>query len=66
MATNWGSGFLASAESGLSNILDAFTYDTGLSNLDTAITNWWNGTPGTPLAHLPRQNDRHGGGGGTA
>ena len=52
MATNWGSGFLASAESGLSNILDAFTYDTGLSNLDTAITNWWNGTPGTPLAPL--------------
>lgn len=37
---------------GLTNILDAFGADTGLSNLGTAITNWWDGTPGTPLAPL--------------
>ena len=39
-------------ETGLSNILDAFGADTGLSRLGTAITNWWDGTPGSPLAPL--------------
>ncbi len=39
-------------QTGLSNILDAFGADTGLSHLGTAITNWWDGTTGSPLAPL--------------
>jgi hypothetical protein len=51
-STSWGASLLSQTESGLSSIFSAFTADTGLSNLETAVSNWWQGTPGTPLAPL--------------
>ena len=44
--------WLSSTTAGFDQILSAFTADTGISNLETAVSNWWDGTTGSPLAPL--------------
>lgn len=48
MSSPWWS----SLTNGFDVIMQPVLNDTGLSDLETAVSNWWNGAPGSPLAPL--------------